>query len=85
MNRRTIIGIILAISLLLNIVLFVFAYIQKIAADAQRKVAVESEAKYLEQSRQAKVQLDLCEGLRAQCDETRTECEQRLLTLSNRK
>ena len=85
MNRKTITGIVLAISLLLNLVLFVFSFVQKAAADTAREAAVENERHCAEQSRLAKAQLDLCEGLRAQSDETRAECEQRLLTLSNRK
>jgi hypothetical protein len=85
MNRKSITGIILAISLLLNVILFVFGFVQKAAADSAREVAMENERHCSEQSRLAKAQLDLCEGLREQSDRTREECEQRVLTLSNRK
>jgi hypothetical protein len=85
MNRKTITGIIVALSILLNLVFLVFAVVQKAAADTARELAVESEKRCIEQSRLFKAQLDTCEGLRAQSDEAREECEQRVLTLSNRK
>ena len=85
MNRKTIAGIVLAISLLLNLALFVFSFVQKARLDTVLEIAAENERHCAQQSRLAKAQLDLCEALKAQCDETRTECEQRLLTLSNRK
>ena len=85
MNRKTITGIVLTISLLLNLIFFVFAFVQKAAADTARDEAAHQAKLYLEQSRLAKAELDQCEGLRAQSDEAREECEHRVLSLSNRK
>lgn len=85
MNRKTITSIIVAISILLNLVFIVFALVQKAAADTARELAVQSEMHCIEQSKLFKAQLDTCEGLRSQSDDAREECEQRVLSLSNRK
>jgi hypothetical protein len=85
MNRKTVTSIVVALSILLNLVFIIFAVVQKAAADSAREFAVQSEQRCMEQSRLFKAQLDTCEGLRAQSDDAREECEQRVLILSNRK
>jgi hypothetical protein len=54
MKRKHILPIILAMSILLNIVLVAFAYIQKAAADDARVVAIESQVRALEMEQLAK-------------------------------
>lgn len=85
MNRKTITIITVAILVLLNLVFIVFAVVQKAAADTARELAVQNELRCIEQSKLFKAQLDACEGLRAQSDDAREECEQRVVALSNRK
>ncbi|HEY0743278.1 MAG TPA: hypothetical protein VGD40_17540 [Chryseosolibacter sp.] len=85
MNRKTVTGIVLAISILFNLLLFVFSYVQKAAADTARELAVENARQCAEQTRLAKAQLDMCEGLKARAEQAREECERKVLAISNRK
>jgi hypothetical protein len=85
MNRKNVMAIGLAVSVFFNIVLFLFAFVQKSAADVAREQAVFNEKRYLEVSRVAKAQLDICEGLRAKAEEAHEDCERKILALSNKK
>jgi hypothetical protein len=85
MNRKSIIVILLAISIVINLLLSVFAFVQKASADTAREHAVSNaeEAKII--SKLAKVELDECEGRRTQVEKALEECEERVLAFSNRK
>lgn len=85
MNRKTLTAILLAVSILCNGVLFVFAYIQKVSGDATRTEAAALMKRLVMAEQQAKAELDQCEGLRAQSDGAREECEKKILAISNRK
>lgn len=77
--------ILLVVSILVNVIFFVFAYVQKIAANAS---LAESERLMTELQivqRQSKAELDQCEALRDQSDDAREACERKLLNFSNRK
>ncbi len=85
MSRKTVMGVLLGTSLLFNLVLFVFAFVQKAAADTARELAAENVYRCQEQSKLAKSQLDACEGLREQSEQAREDCERKVLAISNRK
>ena len=85
MNRKYVMGTLLMISILANVVLLLFSYVQKIAADTAREIAAQNAMICQEQAQRAKAELDQCEGLRAQSDGAREECEQKILAISNRK
>jgi hypothetical protein len=85
MNRKSVTVIFLIVSIIANVVFFVFAYVQKISADASKSEAIRLTTALQTVQQQSKAELDQCEGLRDQSDEAREECERKLLTISNRK
>jgi hypothetical protein len=85
MNRTTVFAIALAVSIFLNLALFVMIRIERGRSEEMQLAAskVEENAKKSEQ--QAKAYLDTCEGLKAQAEQAREDCERKILAISNRK
>ncbi|HEY0652791.1 MAG TPA: hypothetical protein VGD65_06675 [Chryseosolibacter sp.] len=85
MNRKSVMATLLATSLIVNVVLVVFAYVQKAEANHAREEAMSLNEDLHRVQREAKAELETCEGLRAQSDNAREECERKILAISNRK
>lgn len=85
MKRKYVMATLSIIFVVANVALLLFSYVQKIAADSAREIAVQNEMIYEEEAKRAKSEFDQCEGLRAPSDGAREECEQKTLAISNRK
>lgn len=75
-KKKTSIIILLAISILLNLVFLAFAFVQKAAADSARIEAYENEIKYLETEQFAKEQQSLASQNAMFADEAQHQAEQ---------
>jgi hypothetical protein len=85
MNRRTVLTSALIISLIANIILFVFASIQKTARDAAMQAARDNKEQAEEMSKRAVAIQTHCEILRAEANEARQACETKLAQLSKKR
>jgi hypothetical protein len=85
MNRKSVTTVLLVVSLVLNVVFFVFAFIQKNAANTAHEKAQQASRSLMALQIEWKAELDECEGMRGQSDQALEDCERKILAISNRK
>jgi hypothetical protein len=85
MNRKTVVTIVLVISLVFNVVLFVFGYIQKLAANSARELAIQNKIQAEEMSKLSIAEHERAEVMRFEAERAHRECEARFAALSSKK
>lgn len=85
MNRKSVIAILLAVSIIINLLLAVFAFVQKAAADTARQEALNNAEKAQVTTNVLKAELDYCESLKEKAEKAQEECELRVIAFSNKK
>ncbi len=83
--RTAVIAVLLAISVVVNLVFFVFAKIQKEAADNQLEVVLDLKDQLTRLENDCRAREDVANALRMQADAARVACEEKLLGASNKK
>ena len=83
-TRNVVIAVMLAISVVMNVVFFVLARIQKAAAENQLELVLELKEQMIKVENDCRAREDAANALRYQAETARNACEEKLISFSKK-